>query len=184
MAEDSRSRQAVGVASAAARGESSSSKSGRGFLIGGAAALLLVGALAVGTLHQSAGTPHLIPVPKSEIAAMSTTLDPAKAPQIVAQAQACQVPLLTAQIYHDPGAPDATVQIKSGSYVSPPFTITGTPSVIAIPPPAPYPTGAGQLTILGNAQDVEFLVRSTLSIPEISGSATVNSYWKTGNPCQ
>lgn len=50
-----------------------------------------------------------------------------------------------------PGQPSGRIRLQSGSYVSPSFELIDTPVRVAIPFPAPYPTGHGTISVLGTA---------------------------------
>jgi hypothetical protein len=159
-------------------------KRGRPALLAAAAAVVV--ALAVAVTHHSApsGPPQLQPAPRAELAALTVTLDPAHATQMAADAQSCKVPMAEVKLWHDAGAADSVIQLRSGGYVSPAFRLTTTPQLIAVPYPAAYSVGAGTFTLLGQAQAVEFSLNPVTAFANLNGAASINVVWTPGNPCQ
>jgi len=151
------------------------------WLIG--AGVLIAAAIAGGVIMSQSGTPKLSVVPRSQVAALKVTLPPQAAQKFAADAQACTIPLAEVQIWHDPGAPDAVVTLQSGSYVSPPFALTATPEIIAVPFPAAYAVGSGQLVVHGNATAMNISLSPTKVLTNVTGAASVNVVWNTTNPC-
>jgi hypothetical protein len=74
------------------------------------------------------------------------------------------------------------VRIRSGQYVSPPIKLTPAPQRIAIPYPAPYPTGRGVLTLVGEADQVGFYLTPG-GVHDVKGAYAVNVRWQVRNPC-
>jgi hypothetical protein len=69
-------------------------------------------------------------------------------PKLADEARKCSRRLAWVAIAKQPNGPPGIVQIQSGAYQSPPFTLTDTPMRVAIPYPTPYVTGRGTLTVL------------------------------------
>ena len=90
-------------------------------------------------------------VAKSDIGAAATTLTPSAAGALVDDAERCKVPLVSLTLARGSAALGSTVRIRSGSYVSPYFTVTDTMQRIAVPYPAPYGSGAGTFIVEGTA---------------------------------
>jgi len=65
--------------------------------------------------------------------------------QFRSQATGCPRPLAWVSLMQAPGQPPATIRLRSGSYFSPEFKLTGQPVRVAIPYPAPYEAGHGTL---------------------------------------
>src|SRR5262249_3174927 len=122
-------------------------------------------------------------VPASDIAAAADTLDPATSQQAVADAKSCKAPIAWATLVRQSGGPDGTIRIRSGTYVSPPFRVTSVPKRVAIPYPAPYPTGHGLLTVVGEGTGVSIFINPVWHIPTLNGAASLNVIWTPQNPC-
>jgi hypothetical protein len=126
---------------------------------------------------------NLTMVSPAEIAAAETTLAPTSSGQLVEQAKACTAPLAYVTIASMPGAAPAAIQIRSGDYISPSFTASATPQRIAIPFPAPYQTGHGEIAILGQAKDLRVSMFPTWQIDNLSGIDIKKVTWRTDKPC-
>lgn len=154
-----------------------------GAIIAGAilTAILLAFALAPGTSTSSDS--RLTPVMASDLDSAAASLNPAQAAQRIADAKTCKAPLATLTIVKRAGAPDSTIRVSSGDYVSPPFKVTDTPQRVAIPYPAPYPTGKGVISVLGEGSDLSIWVAPVWTIPQLNGTASLNVWWNTDQPC-
>jgi len=126
----------------------------RGILITIAGALVTAGiataAVVPGLIGGKSGPagdaePTLSQLAPTDIATALPTLDPATSKAAVDEAKACKAPLGWVTLVKRPGGRGGMVRIRSGSYLSPPFQVTDAPQRIAIPYPAPYPTGRGVL---------------------------------------
>jgi hypothetical protein len=163
--------------------------SSRGTWIGIAGGLVIAGIAAVTVLpglvgDKPAGVGEestlevLIP---ADINAALPTLDPGTSKAAVDDAKNCKAPLgwvtLTQRNGHG-----GMVRVRSGSYVSPPIKLTPTPQRVAIPYPAPYPTGRGVLTLVGEADQVGFFLTPG-GIHDVNGTYSVNVRWQVRNPC-
>ena len=82
--------------------------------------------------------PTLTFVDKSDLGAAAATLTPSAAGALVEDAQRCKIPLVSMTIEKGTAAIGSTIRIRSGSYVSPYFTITEGMQRVAVPYPAPY----------------------------------------------
>ena len=139
--------------------------SSRGTLIGIAGGLVIAGIVAVVVLPSLGGDKPpagvgeestlevLVP---AEINAALPTLDPGTSKAAVDDAKNCKAPLAWVTLTQRPSGHGGMVRVRSGSYLSPPIKLTPTPQRIAIPYPAPYPTGRGVLTLVGEADQVGF----------------------------
>jgi hypothetical protein len=67
--------------------------------------------------------PALSLVAPAEITDASRPLDPAASEQLVSRAKECSVPLAQVAIWKAPGASGGAIRIRSGSYISPVFTL-------------------------------------------------------------
>jgi hypothetical protein len=132
---------------------------------------------------SSASEPTLAALPAAELAAAMPTLDPATSQQPVAEAKSCKAPLAFVSVRKQPGTPGGMIRIRSGSYLSPAFNVTEAPQRIAIPYPAPYPTGRGALFVIGEASGVSINLTPGWSVQTLNGAAPINVVWTPGNPC-
>ena len=165
----------------------------KGRFIPGAAIAAIGAAITVGIVAATivitpkgigSGTePSLTLLPQNEIAAAAPSLDPAVAEKAVADAKACKVPLARVTLVKRPGSVPGVVRIRSGSYLSPPFLVTDSRQSVAIPYPAPYPTGRGVLSLVGETKDVWFYLTPGWFVPDLNGNASINVWWRTDKPC-
>ncbi len=136
---------------------------------------LLTTAVIVGMLEHVPNSPsgsELSFVPRDQIVAAAATLTSDVRPGLVEQADKCIIPIAYVSVVST-GA-EETVRIRSGNYVSPPLKITHTPQRIAIPWPAPYPTGRGQISIEG---DTKGALVSLYPSWRIDSSGLVENVW-------
>ena len=117
-----------------------------------------------------------------DINAALPTLDPGTSKAAVDDAKNCQVPLAWVTLTQRLSGHGGMVRVRSGSYLSPPIQLTTTPQRVAIPYPAPYPTGRGVLTLVGEADQVGFYLRPG-GIHDVNGTYSVNVRWQIRNPC-
>jgi hypothetical protein len=128
--------------------------------------------------------PTLSALAPADIPAALPTLDPTTSKAAVDDAKSCKAPLGWVTLVQRPGGRgDGMVRIRSGSYLSPPIQVTNVPQRIAIPYPAPYPTGRGVLSLVGDADEVWFYLTPGWFIPTLKGAASINVHWTVGNPC-
>jgi hypothetical protein len=118
----------------------------------------------------------------ADINAALPTLDPGTSKAAVDDAKNCKAPLAWVTLTQRPGGNGGMVRIRSGSYVSPPIKLTPTPQRVAVPYPAPYPTGRGVLTLLGEADQVGFYLTPG-GVHDVNGTYPVNVRWQVRNPC-
>jgi len=164
--------------------------SSRGTLIGIAGGLVIAGIAAVVVLPSAVGDQPagvgqestlevLVP---ADINAALPTLDPGTSKAAVDDAKNCKAPLGWVTLTQRPSGHGGMVRIRSGSYLSPPIKLTTTPQRVAIPYPAPYPTGRGVLTLVGEADQVGFYLTPG-GIHDVKGTYSVNVRWQVRNPC-
>jgi hypothetical protein len=77
----------------------------------------------------------------------------------------------------------STIRIRSGSYVSPYFTVTEATQRIAVPYPAPYGSGAGTFVIEGTAAGAILGLTPTRVLVELPGAQSIPVVWRVGSPC-
>jgi hypothetical protein len=127
--------------------------------------------------------PTLALVAPAEISDASKTLDPASSEELVAPAKECSVPLAYVAIWKIPGTSGGIIRIRSGGYISPPFNLTEAPQRVAIPFPAPYPTGRGVISVEGTANGAVISISPAWRIDSLGGSASLDVVWTPDKPC-
>jgi hypothetical protein len=167
------------------------SKSGRRSAIVAAVGSLLVVA-AVGLVLKKAdislptdrtGQPTVTFVAQRDIGAAATTLTPAAASGLVDDAERCKIPLASMTISKGSAALGSTIRIRSGSYVSPYFTVTEAMQRIAVPYPAPYGSGTGTFVVEGNATGAILGLTPTRALIELPGAQSIPVVWRAVSPC-
>ena len=123
-------------------------------------------------------------VAPAEIADAAQTLDPAVSGQLAEQAKECRAPLAYVTVSKTGHETAGTIRIHSGGYVSPAIKLTDAPQRVAIPFPAPYPTGQGTISIEGDANGVLISLSPNWYIDTLHGSAIQEVVWTPSNPCQ
>jgi hypothetical protein len=176
---------------AATGGSAAGSAPGRRATIVGAVGAFLVIA-AVGMVAMKAGIaikpgdsaqPTVSFVEQGEIGAAATTLTPSAAAALVEDAQRCKIPLVSMTVSRGSAATGSTIRIRSGSYVSPHFTITDATQRIAVPYPAPYGSGAGTFVIEGTATGAILGLTPTRVLIELPGAQSIPVAWRVVSPC-
>jgi hypothetical protein len=165
--------------------------SSRGILIGIVGGLVIAGIAAGVVLPRIVGDKPAAAVGEestlevlapADINAALPTLDPGTTKAAVDDAKNCKVPLGWVTLTQRPGGNGGMVRIRSGQYVSPPIKLTPTPQRVAVPYPAPYPTGRGVLTLVGEADQVGFYLTPG-GVHDVNGAYSVNVRWQVRNPC-
>lgn len=164
--------------------------SSRGTLIGIAGGLAIAAIAAIVVLPGVVGNkpaavgeePTLEALVPADINAALPTLDPVTSKAAVDDARSCKAPLAWVTLTQQPGGNGGMVRIRSGSYLSPPIKLAPAPQRIAIPYPAPYPTGRGVLTLVGEANRVGFYLRPG-GVQDVNGAYPINVRWQVRNPC-
>ncbi len=129
---------------------------------------------------------ELAPVEAQDIEGALATLEgsPAFRAQFRQQADGCPRPLASIVVSAVAGQPAGTVRVRSGSYYSPEFKLSGAPVRIAIPYPAAYETGHGTLTVLHNGGDAKVALmppwRLTAQIASVAHEVT----WRPNQRCK
>jgi hypothetical protein len=82
-----------------------------------------------------------------------------------------------------PGAAGGVIRVHSGAYVSPPFRLGDAPQRVAVPFPAPYAAGHGQMWVEGVASGVELTLYPTWTAPQLAGRGLINLIWNTDKAC-
>ncbi len=150
--------------------------------IGGLLTAIIL-ALAVARPPSVGENARLSMVSPADIAGAATTLAPPAAADLVAQAKQCTVPLAQVSIWKAAGSDGGTIRVRSGSYLSPAFILTDAAQRIALPFPAPYPSGQGQISVEGDAKGVVVALFPAWQIDSLTGSAVRNVIWKPVRAC-
>jgi hypothetical protein len=127
--------------------------------------------------------PTLSALAPTDLTRALPTLDPTTSKDAVEDAKSCKAPLAWVTLVKRPGSRGGMVRISSGTYLSPPFQLTDAPQRIAIPYPAPYPTGRGVLSLVGDADELWFYLTPGWFVQTLKGTASINVHWTPGNPC-
>jgi hypothetical protein len=188
----SESVQTPGSKTAPVTGKSGASKkSGRGPAIVAAAGTLLV-VVAVGFVLKKAdlglpsgdaGQTTVSFVAQRDIGEAAATLTPSAAAALVEDAQRCKIPLVSMTISRGTAPIGSTIRIRSGSYVSPYFTITEAMQRFAVPYPAPYGSGSGTFVVEGNASGAILGLTPTRAMTELPGAQSIPVAWRAVSPC-
>lgn len=155
-------------------------------LLGGAALASLVTATALQPSSPTLGVDQagtLAAVPFSEIDQARQTIDPITGAAAIEEAKSCKAPLAYVQLVSTSPGATATVRIRSGSYLSPAFAVTAGPQRVAIPYPAPYPTGRGVLIVEGQGNALLVSLTPGQKYDRLTGPAPINVVWTPKNPC-
>ena len=105
------------------------------------------------------------------------------ADELADAARACRTPLAVVVVRSKPGR-SGKVQIRSGSYVTPLVQLGSVPTRMALPFPAPYPMGKGELTVEGDISAAEvFLQPGWYSDAGAPGIAVAKVHWMPQSPC-
>lgn len=147
---------------------------------GGVAGFLL---LSGGETAGTADRPALNLVKKGDIEKAAETLAPEEKDKIVAEAKACRAPLGNMRLSKMASDAGGVVRIRAGNYLSPAFNIAEGPINVAVPFPAPYEVGKGEIVVEGAAKDVFFELTPGLKIDTTGGIQRIPVIWNTSKPC-
>jgi hypothetical protein len=152
----------------------------------GVAGAIVVGGVAgtlIGGRTGEADGQQLEAVPTAALPQVEGTLAPDQAARLMEEARRCREPLARVTIWHSPGTPGGMVSIISGAYHSPRFPLSATPSLIAIPYPAPYASGKGMLSVVGEATDFAIALRPVIMKSEIKETLLIHVWWTPVGGC-
>ena len=93
-------------------------------------------------------------VDSADLDAAAQSIPSAEAGTHVADAKACRVPMAFVTLRSHLGQ-SGTVRIRSGTYWSPSIVLGNDPLRVAIPYPAPYELGRGDLAFDGSGADYD-----------------------------
>jgi hypothetical protein len=146
-------------------------------VIGGVAGTL------IGRQNGDADAQELEAVPTAALPGVEATLAPDQAARLMEEARRCREPLARVTLWHSPGTPGGMVSIISGAYHSPRFALSATPSLVAIPYPAPYSSGKGVLSVVGEATDFAIALRPVIMKSDIRGTLLIHVWWTPVGGC-
>jgi hypothetical protein len=161
----------------------------------GAGGGIVAGAV-VGRLIASRPTEawQLEPLPTAALGQVAPTLAPEQRAQLIEQARRCREPLARVAIWGSSalgapalGAPATTggiVSIISGGYHSPGFPLTTVPSLVALPFPAPYASGHGELVVVGDTSDFGIALRPPRVHARLRGTLSIPVWWTPVEGCR
>jgi hypothetical protein len=151
----------------------------------GTAGGILAGGIAGALIGRQTGDPdvrQLETVPTAALAQVESTLTPDQAARLIGEARRCHEPLARVAIWHSPNTPGGTISIISGSYHSPRFALATTATLVALPFPAPYASGKGLLTVVGEANDFAISLKPSMT-KEIKGTLPIRVQWTPVGSC-
>jgi hypothetical protein len=111
------------------------------------------------------------------------TLTQSVAGGLVDDARRCKIPLVSMTIAKGTAPIGSTLRIRSGSYVSPYFTVTEGMQRIAVPYPAPYGAGAGTFVVEGNATGAVLGLTPTKVLLDLPTAQSIPVVWRAVSPC-
>jgi hypothetical protein len=111
------------------------------------------------------------------------TLTQSVAGGLVDDARRCRIPLVSMTIARGTAPIGSTLRIRSGSYVSPYFTVSEGMQRIAVPYPSPYGTGSGTFVIEGNATGAILGLTPTKVLLDLPTAQSIPVVWRAVSPC-
>lgn len=150
----------------------------------GAGGGIVAGAV-VGRLIASrpAETWQLEPLPTAALGQVEPTLAPEQKARLIDQARRCREPLARVAIWCGAATTGGIVSIVSGGYHSPGFPLTTTPSLVALPFPAPYASGHGELIVVGETNDFGIALRPSQVHARLRGTLSIPVWWTPVEGC-
>ena len=154
------------------------------------AALLLAGGLLTGTAAalvasqgSAGGASTLQVIARSDLDQAKTSMQPESAAQAAEEARQCKTPLASITVQAASGSAPQRIRIRSGTYVSPWLLLSDAPRRMAIPFPAPYLTGKGELIVEEATRPVTLWLTPPRDVGPQAGSNLIPVVWATTNPC-
>jgi hypothetical protein len=111
------------------------------------------------------------------------TLTQSVAGGLIDDARRCRIPLVSMTIAKGTAQIGSTLRIRSGSYVSPYFTVTEGMQRIAVPYPAPYGSGSGTFVVEGNATGAVLGLTPTKVLLDLPTAQNIPVVWRAVSPC-
>ena len=135
---------------------------------------LLVGA-------PGSATFNLQQVASEDLDAASQSLTALNAAALVDEAKKCRQPLATLLV-RSTGA-SGTIRFHSGAYLSPRLRLVGGVNRIALPFPAPYEAGRGQIVVENNSAGADIFLKPGFRLNAGPGTAIADVVWNPKAPC-
>jgi hypothetical protein len=182
------SGSSVATSSSAAEGEVDLAGSSRSALpllsmvFAGVLTGVLVSAAGLRLETGTGAAPSLEAVAVDQIDAAIMSLGPQLAAGTIDDARQCKTPLTYVTISAAAGTTANSIRIRSGAYLSPPIAVTPTPRRVAIPYPAPYPTGKGVLIVEGTASGLNVWLTPGQHYTRLDGPAAISVIWAAKSP--
>jgi hypothetical protein len=151
--------------------------------------LLVAGALtgiAIGVIagRQAGRGPSMLQtVARAELDHPTSYLERTIPAHAIEEARQCKIPIPYVTLQAEADKTPDRIRIRSGSYISPWLLLNGTPQRVAVPFPAPYPTGNGELFIEGVTRPVTIWLSPAIVVGTQVASNPVPVTWNTSNPC-
>jgi hypothetical protein len=159
-------------------------------IVGAIGALLVLaaaGAVAMksGVLTEggSSSSPRIYAVDQRDINDAAPTLTQSVAGGLVDDAKRCKVPLAVLTIAKGTAQVGSNFRVRSGSYVSPYFTVADGIERIAVPYPSPYGQGSGTIVIEGNATGAILGLNPTTTLNSLPEPQSIQVVWRAVSPC-
>ncbi len=137
----------------------------------------------VGFQSGPGGPSTLQTISLSELDQAKSSLQPDGATQAMEEAQKCKAPLASVTLQAATGSAQQRIRIRSGSYLSPWLLLGDAPRRMAIPFPAPYATGRGEITVEAVTSPITLWLVPARSVGPEAGSDRIPVVWNTSNPC-
>jgi hypothetical protein len=150
-------------------------------VLAAAAAVAMQSDLSLGTGSSNQTTVSF--VDPRELNDAAGTLMQSVAGGLVDDARRCKIPLVSMTIAKGTAPIGSTLRIRSGSYVSPYFTVAEGMQRIAVPYPAPYGAGAGTFVVEGNAAGAVLGLTPTKVLLDLPTAQSIPVAWRAVSPC-
>ena len=131
----------------------------------------------------SSSAPRIFAVDQRDINDAAGTLTQSVAGGLVDDAKRCKVPLAVLTIAKGTSQVGSNFRIRSGSYVSPYFTVADGTQRIAVPYPSPYGQGSGILVVEGNATGAILGLNPTRTLSSLPEPQNIQVVWRAVSPC-
>lgn len=150
-------------------------------LVGGSSTGVLA-ALVLSLASPAPSTSTLLTVPAKDIEVAAGSLEPQQAPVLISEARSCRQPLAMLVIKAI-GPKGGGLRIRSGTYLSPILRVGPNADRIAIPFPAPYAAGRGQIEILNGTDGVDVFLTPGVRVAADVHRVVTNVSWPATSSC-
>jgi hypothetical protein len=121
--------------------------------------------------------------PQDLPAALGTVSAPPEQLEQFRKGEACHRRLAWVTLVRAPGQPAGRIRLQSGTYISPAYDLPDMPVRVAIPYPAPYPTGRGVIAVLGAETDAIVSLTPPWHVPARAGVNSREVSWTPASVC-